>query len=69
MLKCLTFILFLAALLAFSTQENITEYKIVLNGTTADALERQVNRYIKQGYQPVGGLAVSEGTFFQAMAK
>jgi hypothetical protein len=39
----------------------------VLEGATKELLEAAVKEYIRKGWQPIGGIAVSGGIFFQAM--
>jgi hypothetical protein len=41
---------------------------MVLEGTTKQELEAAVKDAIRKGWQPIGGLAVSGNTFYQAMA-
>lgn len=40
----------------------------ILKATSPKDLEDKVKEAIKRGWQPLGGLAVNNGEFFQAMA-
>jgi hypothetical protein len=39
----------------------------VLEGATKELLEAAVKDAIRKGWQPIGGIAVSNGVFYQAM--
>lgn len=49
-------------------QTSLTEYKL-LNGSSFFDLEKEVNRYIKYGYQPMGGVTTSGNMYVQAIVK
>ena len=41
---------------------------VILEGETKTQLETLVKEYISKGWQPIGGVSVSGGHFYQAMA-
>ncbi len=47
---------------------NTTEYKITA-AITSEALERQVNAFMKQGWRLAGGVATNGDAFYQAMTR
>lgn len=40
---------------------------MVLEGTTREALELAVREALSMGWQPLGGIAIANGVFYQAM--
>ena len=46
----------------------VTEY-ILIQGQYHSSFVADVNRYIKQGWQPVGGVGLGLKYFYQAMVK
>lgn len=54
------------------------EYKVIITDYSVDDLEEMVNKYIKQGWKPQGGIVViseridlfsSRNTYYQAIYK
>jgi len=42
---------------------------IIIRGETYPELMRLVNERIDEGYAPIGGVAISDGRYYQAMYK
>ena len=42
---------------------------LVVQVTTLSGLEDAVNRYIKEGWEPLGGITVNSEGFYQAMVR
>jgi hypothetical protein len=46
-----------------------TQFTSFVGADSIRLMETEVNKWIERGYIPIGGLCVSDGTYFQAMIK
>jgi len=44
-----------------------TQYTLIVEGDDEDVFVAQINEKIQQGWQPIGGVAASNGFLLQAM--
>ena len=51
-------------------ERKVVEYKVVADSSMLSLFEKEINKMIKEGWQPLGGMTRDSGTtFFQAMVK